>query len=247
MGDFMQEVLGNILIQPKIFGENGDEIGLGVLLNIFKLFLKYHKNSTYSPLFTKIRYIFHQDGGSNSFYSSHKCEDDEKNYTFYNFNSKFCSGFEKNQNKFDVGDEVDISIENESSKTSLDKRAYIRGKVKEIEEDKYIIESCEDNDIEMPKNEFNLSKKGTKTIDWDWRTNLKKYDVIDCYDRSRWYPATVVDVNEEENNGYKKVVYNIAFRLYVDHFKNPDDENDTYDKHIEMWKNDYSDDNIEIK
>ena len=46
----------------------------------------------------------------------------------------------------------------------------------------------------------------------------------------------MVAVEEKEVNGYKNLKYNIAFRLYIDHFKNPDNENDTYDKHIDIWK-----------
>ena len=53
MGDFFKDVLYNILIQPAIYGENGDEIGLELLLNIYKLFQKFHKNKKYAPLSKK--------------------------------------------------------------------------------------------------------------------------------------------------------------------------------------------------
>ena len=36
--------------------------------------------------------------------------------------------------------------------------------------------------------------------DWDWRLSLKKFDVVDCYDRQRWFPATVCEVIDYENN-----------------------------------------------
>ena len=39
-----------------------------------------------------------------------------------------------------------------------------------------------------------------------------------------------------DSNGFKSVEYNVSFRLYVDHFKNPYDEEDTYEKHIDIWK-----------
>ena len=94
-GEILQEIIGNILIQPKIYGDNGEEIALNLLLNLFKLFLKFHKNSNYSTIFERIRYIFHQDHGSNSFFSNHRYEDDEKKYNYSNFNSQFCSEFEK--------------------------------------------------------------------------------------------------------------------------------------------------------
>ena len=60
MGDYLKDILSNILSQPVIFGENGDEIGLELLLNIYKLFQKFHKNKKYAPLFKNIRKIFDQ-------------------------------------------------------------------------------------------------------------------------------------------------------------------------------------------
>jgi hypothetical protein len=241
MEDCLQEVISNIVIQPKVFGENGDEIALELLLNICKLFLKFHKNSNYSPLFKKIRFIFNQEQSRNSFFSEHKYEDEENKYDFINFNAKYCRGFEKNSenNKYNIGDEVDICIENDSYDTKpIDKKVWIRGKIKNIENDEYIIQYCDNKQLNIPLKNYSILPKGTKTKDWDWRINLKKYDVIDCYDRSKWYPATIIDVKEEEvNDEYKKIKYNIAFRLYPEHFKNLEDENDTYDKHLDIWKN----------
>ena len=249
-GEILQEIVGNILIQPKIYGDNGEEIALNLLLNLFKLFLKFHKNSNYSPIFEKIRYIFHQEHGSNSFFSNHTYEDNEKKYNYFNFNSQFCSEFEKkNENTFNIGDEVDFSIDNTMySRSPVDRKSWVRGKIKDIQNDEYIIGYCDDNDINISKSDYNICKKGTKTVDWDWRLNLKKYDVVDCFDRNKWYPATVLGISEEEdNNGYKKIKYKIAFRLYTEHFKNVEDENDTYDKHIDIWKNEYSCDDTQIK
>ena len=235
MGEPFQDLIGNILIQPKIFGENGDEIALNLLVHIFKLFLKFHKNTKYAPLFERIRYIFQMDQGSKSFFMSHK--HDEKNYDFNYFNLKYCSDFAKDiqKQKFKVDDEVDFSIETNSS-DSIRKYAWVRGKIKDIENDEYVIEFCEHENKTIPINDYNLLAKGTKTKDWEWRTNLKKYDVIDCFDRNRWYPATIVEVNEIEINGYRKIIYKVAFRLYIEHFKNLEDEKDTYDKHIDIWK-----------
>ena len=244
MGDFLQDVINNILIQPIIYGEKGDEIALNLLWHIFKLFLKFHKNTKYAPMFEKIRSIFQFDQGSKSFFTSHK--HDEKKYDFNYFNLKYCSKFEKNikKRKFKKGEEVDINIELNAS-DNIRKNAWVRGRIKDIENDEYVIEFCEMNDVNVPINGFNIVEKGSKTTDWDWRTNLKKYDVIDCYDRCRWYPATVLDVEEIENNGFKKIAYKIAFRLYPEHFKNPEDENDTYDKHIDIWKRNHSE--VEFK
>ena len=244
MDQFMKDILYNILIQPIIYGDNGNKKGLEILLNIFKLFLKFHKNIKYSPLFEKIRNIFSNQNSNQFFYRHNYKDEDENNFNYSNFNSEYCSEFEKKiENKFNIGDEVDFLLDNSYSNyhsyNSIDQKAWVRGKIKDIQNDKYIIEYCDNKEKEIYKKELNLFRGGEKTTDWDWRSNLKKYDIVDCYDRSKWYPATVVNVTEEVINGYKKVEYDIAFRLYVEHFKNLEDENDTYDKHIDFWKNDY--------
>ena len=235
MGDFMKEVLENIFKQQTIIGENGDEIALDLLLHIFKLFLKFHKNPNYSPLFEAIRYIFNENGAK-YFFENHRYEDDEKNFNFLNFNSKFCSDFIKLGTKFNIGDEVDFLKKNNLSKP-IEAYSWIRGKITQIIEDHYVIESFEDDKIIKSMNDLDICKVNTKTKDWDWRQNLKKYDVIDCFDRSKWYPATIEEVYERESNGYKNIQYRVAFRLFPEHFKNPYDESDTYDKHINIWKN----------
>jgi ubiquitin carboxyl-terminal hydrolase 34 len=63
------------------------------------------------------------------------------------------------------------------------------------------------------------------TKDFEWRMNLKPFDIIDCQDRSRWYPATVMSRNEELINGMQKVEYSIGFRVYPEHL--PDWKNYT--------------------
>ena len=54
MGDCLKDILSNILRQSVIFGENGDEIGLELLLNIYKLFQKFHKNNKNMHHYLKI-------------------------------------------------------------------------------------------------------------------------------------------------------------------------------------------------
>ena len=229
MGKFFDDVIGNILTQPKVYGDNGDEIALNLLFHIYKLFLKFHKNLKYSPLFSKIRNIFHRESGSTSYFTDHKYIDDDNNYDYRKFNSKNCAAFEKNREKFNIGDEVDFMVENRISRNFMDKKAWVRGTIKNIEDDKYSIEYAGGEEIQIPIEDYNLCKKGTKTKDWDWRKSLKKYDVVDCFDRGKWYPTTVERVNSDGT-------YRIAFRLYPKHFKNPEDENDTYDKHLDIWK-----------
>ena len=249
MNDFYKEVIQNILVQPIIYGENGDEIAMELLLNTYKLFLKFHKNNKYGPLFERIREIFH----SNS-HRSYFASDDNKNnnpikkYDCSKFNEVYNSKFMKSNisKSFKVGDEIDFPIDVETSK-SIEKKSWVRGRIKEIEDDEYVIEYGDTNgEKKISVNSFNIYPAGVKTVDWDWRLNLKKYDVIDCYDRNKWYPSTIINVTETKINGYRQVKYRVGFRLYPEHFENNEDENDTYDKHLDIWKQAYFNDSPEI-
>ena len=85
---------------------------------------------------------------------------------------------------------------------------------------------------------MNIYPCGTKTVDWDWRANLKVWDLIDCFERNRWYPATVLGILQEEDiYGIKYLTYHIGFRLYPDHFNNLEDPEDDIKKHSVIWKN----------
>ena len=242
MGEFLKEVIQYIIIQPIIYGENGDEIGLELFLNIFNLFLKFHKNKKYAPLFERIRDIFHSNSNRSFFKSdNHRNENPIKKYDCSKFNEVYNSEFaiKKEVKKYKVGDIVDIPVDISSSK-SIEKKTWIRGRIKEIEDDEYVIDYGEAyKDKKISVNSFNIYPAGEKTVDWEWRINLKKYDVIDCFDRCKWFPATILEVNKENLNGIEKVFYRIGFRLYPEHFKNLEDENDTYEKHLDFWKNGY--------
>ena len=230
METFVKGVINMITLQQKVYGENGDDIALELLLNFFKLFLKYHKNSEYSTLFERLRNIFNQNHFFNYHTYNKKCDLTE-------FNSEFCSQFQKEIKKYEVGDEVDFPYTDKHVRYDFLKRVWLRGRIKEINDDRYEIEYFDDSTTTFSTSSLNLFPKNTKTVDWDWRLSLKKYDVIDCFDRNKWYPATILEVKEEtDSNGFKTVEYKVSFRLYVDHFKNPYDEEDTYEKHIEIWK-----------
>ena len=162
MDSFFSDVIGNILTQSKVLGEDGDEIALDLLFHIYKLFLKFHKNVKYSPLFKKIRDIFHRDSGSTSYFSEHKFEDDSNNYGPQSFNLKFCSSFEKQRTKFNVGDEIDFIIDYNNSRNLIDKKAWIRGKIKEIEDDQYVVQCCEDDELKISTDDYNNVQKVQK-------------------------------------------------------------------------------------
>ena len=230
--DFLKSSLQMLSYQDKIYGENGDDIVLELYLLIFKLFLKFHKNNEYTVLFERIRETFNN---KSRFFNNHKFEDGKK-HNLTEFNMEYCSEMQKEIKKFNVGDEIDIPYIQHDIRYEFLKKLFVRGRIVDIVSDQYEILCFDNSKGTLPISDPNIFPKGTKTSDWDWRQNLKKYDVIDCFDRSRWYPATILDVKEEEENGFKNVIYRVAFRLYVDHFKNPNDENDTYENHIEIWK-----------
>ena len=148
MGEFSKEVISNILIQPVIYGHNGDEIALDLIYHFIKLFMKFHKNKEYSSLFEKIRKIFAKDSyysksifdpNSNSF---QKEVNQKKKYTYEQFNEEFCKDFKKdikNIESFSIGDKVDILIQYKNSSLSLDDKAWVRGIILDIKDYEYII------------------------------------------------------------------------------------------------------------
>ena len=64
------------------------------------------------------------------------------------FNKEYNSEFFKKDkiNKFKVGDEVDILIDNKYSRQFLDKKSWVRGRIKEIKDEEYIIEYGEEDE-----------------------------------------------------------------------------------------------------
>ena len=100
MNDFYKEVIQSILIQPFIYGNKGDEIGLELLLNSFKLFLKFHKNQKYDNLFVKLREIFHGSLKRSFFeHDYNKYNSDIKIYDVYKFNEVYNKKFQNLQNQ----------------------------------------------------------------------------------------------------------------------------------------------------
>ena len=238
LGDFSKEVITFILIQPVIYGENGDEIALDLLFHYVKLYMHFHKNKEYSQLFGHIRKIFSREGNSSFFVtqgSYYKTEiNPKKGNTFEQFNQEYCKDFKKEKIeilKFNVGDKVDVLIQHNSR---LGNTVWVRGLIIEIEENQYVVEipsrSKYNNKVNIPFENGNILKEGTKTTDWDWRLSLKENDVVDCYDRGRWYPSTICKVvNESKNeNGIIYKEYKVGFRLYPESFV----DNSNYDYNI---------------
>ena len=155
MGDFFKEVITNILYQPIVYGNDGDDIALNLLYSIYKLFLKFHKNITYSPLFERIRDILNLENSSYRFFSSGdalsktnlKIDNPKKRKNCFDYNHEFCSEFmdesKIEQNIFKEGDKVDVSIQNKNMRNPLEKKMWVRGEIKFVDKENslYIIES----------------------------------------------------------------------------------------------------------
>ena len=240
MGEFSKEVIDYTLNQDLVYGENGDELALDMLLHFVKLFFKFHKNKDYSTLFEHIRNIF---SPSKSYFSPtfRKKKNSKKLYTYEQFNEEFCKNFIKEKNKeelFKIGDDVDVLVK-QNHYNDLEKKFWVRGKIANIEEDNYIIHyPCKSGykEIKYPISGNNVKELGTMTKDWEWRLNLKKYDVIDCFERGKWYPGTVYKVIEYENDYGVYKEYRIGFRLYPEKFlESKEYDYDTFLAYIVFW------------
>ena len=69
-GEFIKESVGYILKAFTLYGQNGDEIGLEVLKNVYNLFLKFHKNKKYNEIFELIRSVFNNDSLKHNFFET---------------------------------------------------------------------------------------------------------------------------------------------------------------------------------
>ena len=241
MGEFSREVLQYILHQYFVYGENGNELALELLFHFVELFFKFHKNKEYNVLFENIRTIFNPNS---NFYtpSRYKKEKNQKKlYTYQQFNEEYCDKFKKEkkiQELFKIGDKVDILLKKETPH-ELEKKIWIRGEITDIEDGNYKVrypyKEIYREEL-FPIDSKNIRELGTMTKDWNWRLGLKKFDVVDCFDRGRWYPATVCRVKEFENKYGVYKEYKIGFRLYPDKFIEKYGS-DTYVSNMFFWDN----------
>ena len=244
MGEFSKEVIDFTLRQDFIYGENGHDSALDMLFHFIKLFFKFHKNKEYSNLFENIRNIFNPS--ANYFTSSqYKQEKNPKKLTTYEqFNEEFCEKFKKekiSQEVFNVGDKVDVLLKSKNTFREIEKKVWIRGTITEIEDGNYTIRYPHKEkykEIKYPIGGKNVRGLGTMTPDWDWRLSLKKFEVVDCYEREKWFPGTVCEVIDYENNYGTYKEYKIGFRLYPEKFlENKDYDYDTFLAYTVFWDN----------
>lgn len=239
MKDFLDEIVNRILSQSHISGDDGDDIALELLYQIYRIFENFHYNSDYFQAFKIIQIIFNK---KNKFYLPNlksKNINQKKNITFHKFNSEFCKDFVLKELKveFQVGESVDILVKFNSSRSIIDKNVWLRGIIEKIEKGHYhLVYNGEDSEIDIPIGSPNIRPLGEKTKDWNWRTDLKEYDLVDVYDRNQWWPATIIKIVEEfDRNTIRRVKYNIGFRIYPKYFKNPDNPNDVYENYLSFY------------
>jgi len=236
INDFLNEITSNILAQSYVKGDDGDDIALDILYQIYRLFENFH-DKNYSKLFKIVRQLSNEQ---NNFYHPSTTSDNRNQKKSYSLN-KFYKDFDivPIDILFKIGEKVDILVKYYSSQSQIDNNVWLRGQIKKIEKGRYFIEyNGENNEIVIPIGSGNIQPLGTKTMDWDWRTDLKKYDLIDVYDRDKWWPATIIEVVEEITiNEIKRVKYKIGIRLYTKHFINQKDSNDSFTNYSSFWEN----------
>lgn len=224
MRRFSHETLNNILRQHLIYGDNGDEVALNVLFLYLKIFYKFMERPQYIPLWENVREIFDYNKSyyKGTLYGSNRLCNEKKLISAEKFNETMLIRKEQVTNDITVGMEVDVLIDNKKQTSfSNEKKIWTRGKVTRIESDFFVVNVSEDPyPYFLKPGSFEYAVKGTMTKDYEWRNGLKQFENIDCYDRGRWFPSTILARREEVVNGMIKVDYRIGFRVYPQYLPN---------------------------
>ena len=218
INDFSKKVIEYILRQNIIFGENGDEMAFQVLLDYIIFLIKYilnnDNNNKFYPMIEIIKEIFDDSKVyyKSSINSREKNPTSKKNISLEKFNEMFLKRkLNLNINEIKEGEEIDVLVP--IKENYYETKVWSRGKIiSKIEKDFYVEVLNQKDLIKFNINSFDYSLKGSKTKDWEWRINLKENDIIDCYSRRKYYPATIIKRNEEEN----QLEYHVSFRIYLD-------------------------------
>ena len=226
-----------LLYQNHVYGENGEEKAFEVLLDYCKFFLKFMLNNSDNDKFKlsnfleTIKLIFNN---SNNFYGNNNYY----NNNYYNNNidyNKYNEEYLPKKNQLSIselkeGDEIDVLIQNHDYYNN--NQIWVRGKIHSIQERIFYVNVLNnDQPIKLNFSSFDYAKKGLYTKDWEWRLNLKKGDIIDCYKHNRFLPATIIERINDDN----KLEYKVSFRIYVKSVEN-----------INSYKKFYPDKDIEI-
>ena len=222
IGKFSYETISNILRQHYVYGENGDDVAFEVLLNYLRIFFKFMEKQNYLQLFDSIKEIFDP---SKSFYRGHsysltKVMNEKKILTAEKFNELLPRL--KNNLDLAIGQEIDVLTESRKSYNPYQERKiWTRGIVKRVDSEYLtVLIADDDNPICIRKLGFDYASKGTMAKDYEWRISLEEGDNIDCYDRGKWYPSTILSARKDNVNGLIKAEYKIGFRLYIDRTAN---------------------------
>ena len=212
-----------LLLQNIVYGENGEDKALEVLLDYCKFFLKFMLNnsdndkSKLSSFIEIIKLIFNNSDQyySNSYYyRQSQNHNSKKNTIDYNkYNEEYLpKKYQVLSSDLKVGDEIDVLIPIQEFYSN--NKVWVRGKINSIEERTFsVIVLNKDEPIELNFSSFDYAKKGVFTKDWEWRLNLKEGDIINCYKYNKLLPATIKKrIIDIENN---KLEYEVTFKIYV--------------------------------
>ena len=86
MTGFLKNIISNILAQYIIYGDNGDDIAVDLLYHIYKLFLKFHKETKYSELFSTIREMIKSENSLQNFFKMYS--EQRSNLKIFNIKRK---------------------------------------------------------------------------------------------------------------------------------------------------------------
>ncbi len=220
IGKFSYETISNVLRQHYVFGDNGDDVAFEVLHLYLKILVKFMEKHSYIQLFDSVKEIFDP---SKSYYRGHsytmnKVMNEKKILSAERFNEKLPRL--KNTLEITPGQEIDIFTESRKSyNPNQERKIWTRGVVHKVDSEFLtVFIADDDHPVYLKKLSFDYAPKGTMAKDYDWRISLENGDSIDCYDRGKWYPSTVLSTKKENVNGLIRAEYKIGFRLYTENF-----------------------------
>ncbi|MCQ2815956.1 MAG: hypothetical protein MJ252_01700 [archaeon] len=228
MKDFTGDVLNNILAQATVYGENGEISAFQILKDYMDLFIKFHNNPSYSILWMKVKEIFSANKPFYCYSQLTKLNNSLKALSAIEYNTLYLKKKEETEEEdLEQNKEVDLFV---ASKEAYNFHVWVRAIICNVFEEHISIRSpVSESPHIIKKGSYEIAKLGTYTKDWEWRCNLKEGDIIDCFERATFYPATVVDKTEKEFRGIKKIEYRLGFRIYEDSVED-------FEKYKMFWK-----------
>ena len=222
LNKFSKDVITNILRQNIVYGINGEDIAFEILKDYIKILNKFILTSNdensfkLTPLISYYTEIFDL---RKNFYgiSQNQKEKDPNSKKLMSADEFNCLHLIKknsanliNINELKIDDYLDIQIK---GKERFNNKIWVSGKIKEINSnEKKIICVFEGEEYSFSFNSFEYSKYKSKTLELEWKENLKEGEIVDCYERRKFYPGTIMKRIIEQKGELK---YNIAFRVYL--------------------------------